>query len=122
MAFILKKYTPISSHIQSFRKMYLLKIYFELQCVCVCVCVVTRPSLCLVGMSCWPTDTEKTVQIIPGEAPSLWHGRMDGDMVPGSERRRTGGLIPGLSWRAPESRAGEGARPPGVSSRWNAQS
>ena len=46
---------------------------------------------------------------------------MDGDMVQGGERR-TRGLIPGLSWRDPESRAGEGARPPGVSSRWKEQS
>ena len=45
MAFIFKKYTPISSHIQSFRKMYLLKIYFELQCVCVCVCGNTSLSV-----------------------------------------------------------------------------
>ena len=44
-------------------------------CVCVCVCVVTRPSVCLVGMSCWPSDTEKMVQIIPGEAPSVRHGK-----------------------------------------------
>ena len=82
--------------------MYLLKIYFELQCVCVCVCVcvVTRPSLCLVGMSCWPTDTEKTVQIIPGEAPSLWHGRMDGDMVPEAREGE----------RAASSRVSPGAR------------
>ena len=69
--------------------MYLRKIYFELQYVCVCVCVVTRPCVCLVGMSCWPTDTEKMVQIIPGEAPSVRQGRMDGDMVQGGGRRRS---------------------------------